>query len=146
MTGFVVCVVFYGLIFALCLWRPGAGRIAVGVLFLLMAFGVNGTFLLTDPSQFAALGSSSFLPAYRPLFQGIVGGAPVLCGLVAIAYETTAGLLILSRGRLSQIGLIMGIIFFIGSAPFGVETLANPLMALACQYLVTQKFGPPTFA
>lgn len=140
MTGFIFCVVLYLLIFAVCIWRPNTGRILLGIGFLLMAYGVNGTTIATDATGFVKLGEASFLPLYRPLFTDVVGASPIFWGLVVIVYETAVGLLILSRGRRTKAGLIMAIIFLVGITPFGVETLSSPLLALACQYLLAREF------
>jgi hypothetical protein len=58
-SGTVVPVsVFYLLVLALCVTRPGAGRIFVGIFFLVLATGVNA--LLIAPDQF--LGPDTDLP------------------------------------------------------------------------------------
>ncbi|MDF2626969.1 MAG: hypothetical protein K0R39_800 [Symbiobacteriaceae bacterium] len=138
MEQLLVSLLVYATILALALWKPNAGRIFLGIFFLLMAWGVNFTITLMDPPSFVGLGSGSFIPFYRTIFTDLVGAAPVLFGVIAVAYETTVGLLILASGRRTQVGLIMGIIFLMGSSPFSMSTLANPVLALALQYLLSK--------
>jgi hypothetical protein len=49
--------VFSMLVLLLCLVRPGAGRIFLGIFFLVMAVGVNVVLVLVAPGQFVALGT-----------------------------------------------------------------------------------------
>jgi len=109
MEQVLVSLLVYVITWALCLWKPNAARIFLGIFFLVMA-----------------------------IFTDIVGAAPLLFGLIAVAYETTTGLLILSSGRRAQAGLIMGIIFLVGITPLSLATQANPVLALALQYLLFQ--------
>lgn len=140
MTPVVVSLVFYLFVMALCLWKPNAGRLFLGFFFLVMAWGVNGVVWTTAPHLFIDLGAHSSLPLYRTIFTEIIGAAPLFWGVVIIAYETAVGLLLLSRGARVKIGLIMGIIFLVGSIPFGIESLANAVLALALQYLLSKQF------
>lgn len=141
MTQVLTCLVVYGLIMALTYWKPNAGRIFLGIFFLLMAWGVNVTVTLLNPNLFIDLGANAFMPFYRPLFTGIVGAHPLLWGMAAIIYETTTGLLLLSRGVRVKIGAFMGIIFLIGITPFGEGTLVNPVLMLPLHYLTTREFS-----
>jgi hypothetical protein len=50
---------------ALCLVRPNAGRIVVGLFFLVMAIGVNVVTVFVDPDSYIGLGAGSFIPLYR---------------------------------------------------------------------------------
>ncbi len=138
MEPVIVSLIFSLIVFALCLWKPNAGRLFVGIFFLLMAWGVNFVICLIDPSLFIALGSESVIPVYRTIFTDVVGAVPLFFGLLAVAYETTAGLLILSSGRRTQAGLIMGIVFLVGITPLSMATMANPVLALALQYLLSK--------
>jgi hypothetical protein len=133
--------VFSLLVLLLCLVRPGAGRIFMGVFFLIMAVGVNVVLVLVAPDQFVALGTTdSLIPLYRWFFENVVALAPPLFGLLAAAYEITIALMMLSRGRYVRWGLIGGILFLIAITPLGVWTLGNPIMALALAYLLTKEY------
>ncbi|HYF92161.1 MAG TPA: hypothetical protein VD969_07930 [Symbiobacteriaceae bacterium] len=140
MTPFLICLIFYIAILAFSLWRPNATRIFLGLFYLLMAWGVNATFVATNPNAFAALGASSFIPFYRTIFTEIIGAHPLFWGMVAVAWETTAGLLILSRGKAVKAGLIMFIIFLIGITPFVPETQINGIFIVALHHLAMKEY------
>ncbi|HEY6691146.1 MAG TPA: hypothetical protein VI008_08850 [Rubrobacter sp.] len=121
--------------------RPYAGRIFVGVFFLVMAVGVNVVLVLVAPEQFVALGTDvPVLPPYKWFFANVVALAPPLFGLLAAAYEIAVALLMLSKGKYAKWGLLGGIAFLLVITPLGVWTLGNPIMAVALTYLLTKEF------
>jgi hypothetical protein len=133
--------VFCLLVLLLCLVRPYAGRVFVGIFFLIMAVGVNVVLVLVAPDQFVALGTDApVVPLYRWFFENVVALAPPLFGLLAAAYEITIALMMLSKGRYVKWGLIGGIVFLIAITPLGIWTLGNPIMALALAYLFTKEY------
>ena len=141
MEQLIPSLVFYLLVLVLCLVRPGAGRIFMGIFFLIMAIGVNGVLVLVAPDLFVALGTDAALvPLYQWFFENVVALAPPLFGLLAAAYEITIALMMLSKGRYAKWGLIGGIVFLVGITPLGVWTLANPVMALAVTFLLRKKY------
>src|SRR5215210_612776 len=118
------------LVLLLCLVRPGAGRIFLGIFFLVMAIGVN-----------VALGTDEpLIPLYRWSFENVVALAPPLFGLLAAAYEITIALMMLSKGRYVKWGLIGGIVFLVGITPLGVWTLANPILAVAMALVLRKEY------
>jgi hypothetical protein len=134
--------VFCLLVLLLCLARPSAGRILVGIFFLIMALGVNVVLVLVAPDQFVVLGTdASVVPLYRWFFENVVAVAPPLFGLLAAAYEITIAFMILSKGQYVRWGLIGGIAFLIGITPLGVWTLGNPIMALALAVLLRREYA-----
>jgi hypothetical protein len=97
------------LVLLLYVLRPYAGRIFVGVFFLVMVVGVNVVLVLVAPDQFVALGTAApVLPPYEWFFANFVALAPHLFGLLAAAYETAVALLMLSNGRYPKWGLLGG--------------------------------------
>lgn len=141
MQQLITFAVFSLLVLILCLVRPGAGRIFLGVFFLVMALGVNVVLVLISPDLFVGLGTNdALILLYRWFFQNVVALAPPLFGLLAAAYEVTIALLILSKGRYVKWGLIGGIVFLIAITPLGVWTLANPILAMATAYLLTKEY------
>jgi hypothetical protein len=137
--------VFNLLVLVLCLLRPNAGRVFLGIFFLVMAIGVNVVLVVIAPDQFVALGTDEpLVPLYRWFFENVVALAPPLFGLLAAAYEITIALLMLSKGRYARWGLIGGIVFLIGITPLGVWTLANPVMALALALLLREEYDRRT--
>lgn len=142
MVQLLVSLVFSLLVLLLCWRRPSAGRLVVGVLFLVMAFGVNTVVALTNPAAFVALGTDApLLPLYRWAFEHVVALAPALFGLLTAAYEIAVGLLILGRGKAVRWGLWGGALFLLGITPLGVWTLANPLLALALAVLLRERYS-----
>jgi hypothetical protein len=134
--------VFCLLVLLLCLARPSAGRIFVGIFFLIMALGVNVVLVLVAPDQFVVLGTdASVVPLYRWFFENVVAVAPRVFGLLAAAYEITIAFMILSKGQYVRWGLIGGIAFLIGITPLGVWTLGNPIMALALAVLLRREYA-----
>ena len=129
------------LVLILCVIRPNAGRIFLGLFFLVMAIGVNVVLVFVAPDQFVALGTNdAIVPLYRWFFENVVALAPPLFGLLAAAYEITIALLMLSKGRYARWGLIGGIVFLIAITPLGTWTLANPILAVALAYLLTKEY------
>jgi hypothetical protein len=133
--------VFCLLVLVLCLLRPNAGRIFVGIFFLIMAIGVNVVLVLVAPDLFVGLGTDApIVPLYRWFFENVVALAPPLFGLLAAACEVTIALMMLSKGKYAKWGLIGGIVFLIGITPLGVWTLANPIMAAAVALLLRKEY------
>lgn len=85
---------------ALCLIRPNAARIFVGVFFIIMAVAVNAVLSIIAPDQFVRLGADApLIPFYGWFFEQIVALAPQLVGILAAIGEIAIGLLVLSSGR-----------------------------------------------
>lgn len=132
---------FSVLVLLLCLVKPGAGRIFMGVFFLVMAIGVNVVLVLVAPGLFVDLGTNdALIPLYRWFFENVVVLTPPLFGLLAATYEIAIALLLLSKGRYVKWGLIGGIAFLIAITPLGTWTLANPILAVAMAYLLTKEY------
>ena len=81
-----------------------------------MSLGVNLMALWGDPQSYITIGSQTFIPLYRWVFQTIIALNPALFILPLMGYEIVVGVLLL------------------------IETLANPVMAVALAYLLTKEF------
>ena len=126
---------------ALCLIRPNAARIFVGVFFIIMAVAVNVLLSIVAPDQFVRLGADApLIPFYGWFFEQVVALAPQVVGILAAIGEITVGLLILSSGRLVKVGLIGAILFLIVITPLGVWTLPNPVFAAGLAWLLTKDY------
>ena len=125
---------------ALCFWKPRAGRIVFGFFFLAMALGVNVPLTLTNVDSYGVYGSNAFFGLYRWAFREIVALNPMFWAVLLIVYETSVGLLMLSRNRSVQLGVIGGILFVLVITPLGIETLGNPLLAVAMGLLLRQRY------
>lgn len=80
------------LVLVLCLLRPNAGRIFLGIFFLVMAIGVNVVTVFVDPDSYIGLGADSYIPLYRWVFIDLVALAPPLFVLPVAAFEIAIGI------------------------------------------------------
>jgi hypothetical protein len=140
MEPLIITIIFYLAVMFLCLARPNAGRIFIGLFFLVMAFGVHGYFIVANPQGYLDFANDFSLSIFRDLAVTIVEVSPIGFGVLMLVFETAVGLLILSKGRYVDVGLIAGIVFLVGIAPWGMITLPNLILALAMTYLVAQEF------
>jgi hypothetical protein len=140
MQQLIIWAVFSLLVLILCVLRPNAGRVFLGLFFMVMAIGVNVVMVFVDPDSYIGLGADSFISLYRWAFTNLVALAPPLFVLPIAAFEITIALLMLSRGRYVKWGLTGGIVFLIGITPLGIWTLANPILALALMFLLRKEY------
>ena len=122
------CLVALGL----ALWRPGAGRLALGIFFIVMAVGVNVVFVLAAPEGFVDLGTSA--PPLSPwgwVFEHVVAKAPAVFSLLVASYEVTIGLMMVKGGQWGSLGLVGGIVFLLVIAPLGPWAVPNLILAAA---------------
>jgi hypothetical protein len=81
MQQLITSVVFSLLVLLLCLVRPNAGRIFLGIFLLVMAIGVNVVRVLISPNLFVALGTNdAIIPLYQWFFENVVAIAPPFIG------------------------------------------------------------------
>lgn len=137
--------VFVVLMTAACFWRPRAMRGVVGVFFALMGLGVHGAFIATRPEGYVDFARQALIPFYAELAAAVVVGlSPVVFGTLMLVFEVTLALLILSRGKRVQAGLLLGIGFLVAITPLGVEVLPNAILAIGLWRLVREPY--PTTA
>jgi hypothetical protein len=120
--------------------RPRPMRIVVGIFFMLMAVGIHGSTVLTDPSSYLAFANGALVPLYRDVAVAIVQVNQVAFGLFMLGFELVIAFLILWRGRAVRLGLWAGVVFLLGITPLGVEELPNPILALGLAALATRDF------
>lgn len=133
--------VFNLAVLGLCLWKPNAGRIFLGLFFIVMAIGVHIVLVLTAPALYLGFADTALLPLYRWGFDTVVAWNPVLFGLCAALFELTLAFLMLSKGRAARLGLIGGGLFMVALMPLGFDVLPNVLLAVAFFYLARLDFG-----
>lgn len=124
----------------LCLTKPNAGRIFLGIFFLIMAIGVNGSFTFANPQAYLDYASEALIPLYRDVTLAVVELNPVLFGLALMAFEIAVGLLLLHKGRSVKIGLIGTMVFLIGIAPLSYVQIPWLGLIIGEAYLVTKEF------
>jgi hypothetical protein len=116
----------------LSLWRPGAGRLVLGIVIICSAVGVNVVFVLAAPDRFVDLGTSApLLSPWGWVFEHVVGRAPAAFGLLVASYEVTIGLMMMKGRQWGSLGLVGGIVFLLVIAPLGPWTIPNLIMAAA---------------
>ncbi|MGD9093279.1 MAG: hypothetical protein PVF74_10550 [Anaerolineales bacterium] len=140
LTPMIISSVFVLGVVILCLVRPNAGRIFLGLFFLVMAIGVNGTFTLNNPQAYVEYASGALIPLYREVALTVVELNPALFGLLLMAYEITMGLLLLYRGKAVKIGLIGTMVFLIGIAPLSYIQIPWLGLIIGQAYLLTKEF------
>lgn len=132
---------FVAFVVGLCLLRPNAGRIFLGIFYLIMATGVNTVLAFTDPKSVVLMGEGSMLEIYRAFFTKVVATAPVLFILAIVLFQLTMGFLILNKHKKVKTGFIGTIIFLILITPFGTIQLPWLGIALIQIYLLRIDFN-----
>ena len=120
--------------------RPRPMRTVVGIFFVLMAVGVHGSTVLTDPSSYLAFANGALVPLYRDVAVAIVGVNTAAFGLFMLTFELVIACLILSRGAAVRLGLWAGVAFLLAITPLGVEEIPNVILALGLAVLATRDF------
>jgi hypothetical protein len=132
--------VFVLAVIILCLIRPNAGRIFLGLFYLVMAIGVNGSFTFTNPQAYVEYASGALIPLYRDIALTVVELNPVLFGLLLMAFEIAMGLLLLHKRNSVRIGLIGTIAFLIGITPLSFVQIPWLGLIIGEAYLLTKEF------
>ena len=136
----VVSSVFVVAVVILCLIKPNAGRIFLGLFFLAMALGVNGIFAFADPQAYLDYAGGALIPLYRDLALTIVEVSPVGFGLLLMAFEITMGLLLLHKHRSVKFGLVGTMVFLVGVAPLSFIQFPWLGLLIGQAYLLTKGF------
>lgn len=140
MEQLIPWLIFCIAVLVLCLIRPQAARIFAGVFFIIMAVGVNIVLTIAAPDQFMRLADAPVVPFYAWFFENLVAPAPQVLGILAAAGEIAIGLLILSGGKRSKIGLVGAVIFLLVVTPLGIWTLPNPVFAAGLAWLLKKEY------
>lgn len=136
----IVSSVFILAVIILCLVKPNAGRIFLGLFFLVMAIGVNGSFTFINPQAYVEYAKGALIPLYQELALNIVTLNPMLFGLLLMSFEIVMGLLILHKQKSVRIGLIGTIVFLIGIAPLSFIQIPWLGLIIGEAYLLTKEF------
>jgi len=125
---------------SLCLVKPNAGRIFLGLFFLAMAIGVNGSVTLTNPQGYVDYASGALIPFYRDIALAVVEWNPVLFGVLLMAFEIVMGLLLLHKHRAVKVGLVGTMLFVAGIAPLSTVQIPWLGLLIGQAYLLTKDF------
>jgi hypothetical protein len=113
------------------------GRWALGVLFIVFGAVVNAVYLAVDPDYYNEFATPSPFAFVRDTWQSLVVPNMGFFITLLILFEATMGVLVLSGGRWTQIGLIGLIAFHVGQLAFGgVLWVWAPLMLVTLVLLL----------
>jgi hypothetical protein len=94
------------------------GRWAVALLFVVAGAGVN-LWYLVNGTDYAAFADASAIPLVRETWRAVVAPNQELWIGLLVAFEATAGVLVASGGRRTQLGLVAIIAFHLALLSFG---------------------------
>jgi hypothetical protein len=117
LAPFLISSAFVLAVVLLCFLKPNAGRIFLGLFFLVMALGVNGSFTFGNPQAYLDYAAGALIPLYRDLAVPVISISPVAFGILLMAFEISMGVLILHKQTSVKIGLAGTMLFLIGMAP-----------------------------
>jgi hypothetical protein len=95
------------------------GRWALGILMIVLGAAVNAVYLAVDPVYYDAFATSSPFAFVRDTWESLVLPNLGFFITLLIVFEAAMGLLVLSGGRRTQVGLIGLIGFHVGQLAFG---------------------------
>lgn len=136
---------FISIVIILCIVKPNAGRIFLGIFYLIMALGVNLVNALTNPQSTVEMGKASLLDFYKVIFSEIVAKAPVFFILLIALFQVSMGLLILNKHNNVKYGLIGMSVFLLLITPFGVIQIPWLGLAVIQIYLLKKDFDKTLF-
>ncbi|WP_291352797.1 hypothetical protein [Desulfosporosinus sp.] len=141
MFGPIVTGILFSLIMiGISLKKPNAARIILGIFFLIMAIGVNGSITLLNPHLYVDYGQDALISLYRELCLNIISINPSIFGLLLVIYETTIGLLMLHKGISVKVGMVGAILFLIAISPVSLIQIPWLGLAISPAYLLTKHF------
>lgn len=113
------------------------GRWAIGVLFVVFGATVNAVYLATDAQYYEDFAKPSPFAFVRDTWESLVLPNQGFFISVLILAEAVAGVLVLTGGRWTQVGLIAFIGFHVGQLAFGgVLWVWAPLMLVTLVLLL----------
>jgi hypothetical protein len=117
-------------------------RIAFGLILVAGAVA-NAVMFLSQPRIYDAFAEGAIISLYRDLWRSLVLPHLGLWLALVIAFEISAGILILSKGIWVRVGLLAGILFCLGLVPFWWYggALLNVAMAVALAWLLRYDFA-----
>jgi len=133
-------IVFVLIVVVLCIVKPNAGRIFLGIFYLIMAIGINMVNAFTDTQSTVQMGEASLIGFYRTIFTEIISKAPVIFILLIALFEIIMGILILNKHNKVKLGLIGTTVFLVLITPFGYIQIPWLGIALVQLYLLRKDF------
>lgn len=140
LTRVVVWGAFALAIAVLCLVKPQAARVVVGVFFGAMGLFVHGFLVIQNPGGYVSFAQQALIPGYREIGVMVTEPNPRAFGIAMLILEVGLAALILSRGLWAKAGLLGAIVFLVGISPLGWDVMPNLLLAAGLCYLLTQDY------
>ena len=122
------------------------GRSALGVLFIAFGAVVNAIYLAMDNGYYDDFADASPFPFVKDTWQSLVLPNQALFITLLIVFEATVGVLVLSGGRWTQVGLLGLIGFHIGQLAFGGVLWPWAIVMLVALGLLLRAERHPTTA
>jgi hypothetical protein len=126
------------------IWRPDAGRLVLGLFFIIMAVGVNVVFVLASPDGLLDLDRPAPLLSPWWVFEHVVAEAPATSSLLVASYGVATGLMMMKGGRWGSLGLTGGIVLLLVIAPLGPWTVPSLILTVALGAILLRDPRPPS--
>lgn len=102
-------------------------RIIFGILYLGGAAANIALMLLNSPASYNAFADESLIQFYREAWAAVAVPNMSLFVPLLILYEIALGVMFLIGGRFLKIALVGGILFCLGTVPFGFKMMSTNL-------------------
>jgi hypothetical protein len=102
-------------------------RIIFGILYLGGAAANLAMLLLNSPAFYNAFADESLIPFYREAWAAVAVPNMALFVPLLILYEIVLGVMFLIGGRFLKLALVGGILFCLGTVPFGFKMMSTNL-------------------
>ena len=102
-------------------------RIIFGILYLGGAAANITLMLINSPASYGPFADESLLPFYREAWAAVAVPNISLFVPLLIVFEIVLGVLFLIGGRFLKLALVGGILFCLGTVPFGFKMMSTNL-------------------
>ncbi|SRR6266487_1769916 len=142
----VIPLVVYGVplvgLLVLSLLKPNAGRIAYAIaVFIVVGCGINYTVSFAYPSLMQSWSEVALLPFYRTIMGTWLVPLRGFFFFMVATYQLVVALLLLSKGKWVKLGLVGGILFFLGITPIMMMTLPSVIGAAGLALLLRKEYN-----
>ncbi len=142
----VIPLVVYGLplvgLLVLSFLKPNAARIVYAlVVFVLVGCGINFTVSFASPGLMQSWSEAALLPFYRTIMGTWLVPLGGFFFFATAIYQLLVALLLQSRGKWVKLGVVGGILFFLGITPIMVMTLPSVIGAAGLALLLRKDYN-----
>jgi hypothetical protein len=125
----------------LSLLKPNAARTGYALMFVLVGCGINYTVSFAYPGSMQPWSEVALLPFYRFIMGTWLVPMGGFFFFATATYELAVALLLLSRGKWVKLGLVGGMLFFLGITPIMVMTFPSVIGAAGLAFLLTKEYN-----